>query len=162
MTESQASAARKQDALTAAKAEVQKAAGKANIKIEAYSCDVSKAAPIADTVKKIEEYRQALAGGNPAELWEARGEDLWKKKAGPKNMSLETCDLGLGPGKVQGAYAALPRYFADTRKVQDLESRLLTCMETLQGFDAKAIIATPFGKVYASNLTSDVATGLGG
>ncbi len=36
--------ARKQDALTAAKAEVQKAAGKANIKIEAYSCDVAKAA----------------------------------------------------------------------------------------------------------------------
>jgi 3-oxoacyl-[acyl-carrier protein] reductase len=46
--------ARKQDALTAAKAEVAKAAGKANIKIEAYSCDVSKAAPIADTFKKIE------------------------------------------------------------------------------------------------------------
>jgi NAD(P)-dependent dehydrogenase (short-subunit alcohol dehydrogenase family) len=46
--------ARKQDALAAAKAEVQKAAGKANIKIEAYSCDVSKAAPIADTFKKIE------------------------------------------------------------------------------------------------------------
>ena len=41
--------ARKQDALAAAKAEVQKAAGKANIKIEAYSCDVAKAAPIADS-----------------------------------------------------------------------------------------------------------------
>ena len=41
--------ARKQDALAAAKAEVQKAAGKANIKIEAYSCDVAKAAPIAAT-----------------------------------------------------------------------------------------------------------------
>lgn len=46
--------ARKQDALAAAKAEVQKAAGKANIKIEAYSCDVSQAQPIADTFKKIE------------------------------------------------------------------------------------------------------------
>ena len=46
--------ARKQDALAAAKAEVQKAAGKANIKIEAYSCDVAKAEPIADTFKKIE------------------------------------------------------------------------------------------------------------
>ena len=46
--------ARKADALAAGKAEVQKAAGKANIKIEAYSCDVSKAAPIADTFKKIE------------------------------------------------------------------------------------------------------------
>lgn len=46
--------ARKQDALDAAKAEVQKAAGKANIKIETYSCDVSQAQPIAETFKKVE------------------------------------------------------------------------------------------------------------
>ncbi|MBS0520957.1 MAG: SDR family oxidoreductase [Proteobacteria bacterium] len=46
--------ARKADALAAAKAEVQKAAGKTNGKIEVYSCDVSKAQPIADTWKKIE------------------------------------------------------------------------------------------------------------
>ncbi|MBI3198329.1 MAG: SDR family oxidoreductase [Rhodospirillales bacterium] len=45
--------ARKADALSAAKAEVAKAAGKANTKIEAYSCDVSKAAPIADTIKNV-------------------------------------------------------------------------------------------------------------
>jgi sulfur-oxidizing protein SoxA len=35
-----------------------------------------------------------LAEGNPAELWEAAGEELWKKPAGPKNVSLEQCDLG--------------------------------------------------------------------
>ena len=46
--------ARKADALAAAKAEVAKAAGKTNAKIEAYSCDVSQAQPIADTFKKIE------------------------------------------------------------------------------------------------------------
>ena len=46
--------ARKADALATAKAEVTKAAGKTNAKIEAYSCDVSKAQPIADTFKKIE------------------------------------------------------------------------------------------------------------
>ena len=46
--------ARKADALAKAKAEVAKAAGKANIKIEAYSCDVSKAAAIAETWKKVE------------------------------------------------------------------------------------------------------------
>ncbi|MEA2855143.1 MAG: 3-oxoacyl-[acyl-carrier protein] reductase, partial [Rhodospirillaceae bacterium] len=34
--------ARKMDALTAAKAEVAKAAGKTNAKIEVYSCDVAK------------------------------------------------------------------------------------------------------------------------
>ena len=94
----------------------------------------------------IAEYRAMLADGNPAELFEARGEDLWKKKRGPKNASLEQCDLGKGPGVVKGAFVELPRWFADTGKVQDLESRLLTCMEALQGLDAKAIAATPFGK----------------
>lgn len=95
----------------------------------------------------IAEYRAMLADGNPAELFEARGEDLWKKKRGPKNASLEQCDLGKGPGVVKGAFVELPRWFADTSKVQDLESRLLTCMETLQGLDAKAIAATPLVKV---------------
>ena len=94
----------------------------------------------------IAEYRAMLADGNPAELFEARGEDVWKKKRGPKNASLEQCDLGKGPGVVKGAFVELPRWFADTGKVQDLESRLLTCMEALQGLDAKAIAATPFGK----------------
>src|SRR3954463_3714493 len=45
--------ARKADALAAAKAEVQKAAGKSNGRFEAYSCDVSKAEPIAATWKKV-------------------------------------------------------------------------------------------------------------
>jgi sulfur-oxidizing protein SoxA len=94
----------------------------------------------------IAEYRQMLADGNPAELFEAKGEDLWKRARGPKNASLERCDLGKGPGVVKGAFVELPRYFPDTRRVQDLESRLLTCMETLQGFKAAEIAVTPFGK----------------
>ena len=28
------------------------------------------------TIKEIEKYRQALGDDNPAELWEARGEDI--------------------------------------------------------------------------------------
>ena len=98
------------------------------------------------TADGIAEYRAMLADGNPAELFEARGEDLWKKQRGPKNASLEQCDLGKGPGVVKGAFVELPRYFADTGRVQDLESRLLTCMERLQGFDAVAISKTPFGQ----------------
>ena len=93
----------------------------------------------------IAEYRKALEDGNPAELYEARGEDLWKQKRGPKNASLEQCNLGKGPGVVKGAFVELPRYFADTKKVQDLESRLLTCMENLQGFLAKDVAASAFG-----------------
>ena len=46
----------------------------------------------------IAEYRKMLEDGNPAELFEAKGEELWKQKRGPKNSSLEQCDLGKGPG----------------------------------------------------------------
>lgn len=96
------------------------------------------------TAEEIEKYRRALAEGNPAELWEARGEVLWKTKRGPKNTSLEQCDLGLGPGVVRGAFAQMPRYFADTDKVQDMESRLVTCIVTLQGFTPEDARKNPF------------------
>src|SRR5438046_9878921 len=91
-----------------------------------------------DTLKEIERYRQLLQESNPAELYEARGEELWKTRRGPKNASLERCDLGLGPGVVKGAYVRLPRYFADTDRLQDAEARLVTCMVTLQGFTTEA------------------------
>lgn len=112
-------------------------------------------------VQSIEEYRAMLADGNPAELFEAKGEDLWKQKRGPKAASLEKCDLGLGPGVIKGAFVTLPRYFADTNKVQDLESRLLTCMETLQGFNSAEIAKTPFGKGEQNNVTA-LATWIAG
>mgnify|MGYP001157747701 FL=1 len=105
-------------------------------------------------VQSIEEYRAMLQDGNPADLFEAKGEDLWKQKRGPKNASLEKCDLGKGPGVVKGAFVELPRYFPDTNKVQDLESRLLTCMETLQGFNAVEIAKTPFGRGEQNNMTA--------
>ena len=105
----------------------------------------------------IAQYRAMLADGNPAELFEARGEELWKTRRGPKNASLERCDLGLGPGVVKGAFVELPRYFADTGRMQDLESRLLSCMETLQGLDAKKIAATGFGRDEQKNLEGLVA-----
>jgi len=48
----------------------------------------------------IAEYRKMLEDGNPAELYEAKGESLWKQARGPKKATLEKCDLGLGPGVV--------------------------------------------------------------
>jgi sulfur-oxidizing protein SoxA len=112
----------------------------------ALAVSVGAAAQPKSAADGIAEYRKMLEDGNPAELFEAKGEDLWKQKRGPKNATLEQCDLGKGPGVVKGAFVELPRWFADTGRVQDLESRLLTCMERLQGFDAAAIAATPFGK----------------
>ena len=105
----------------------------------------------------IAEYRKMLEDGNPAELFEAKGELLWKQKRGPKMASLELCDLGKGPGKVRGAFVELPRHFTDSKKVQDLESRLLTCMEALQGFNAAEIAATPFGRGEQVNIEALVA-----
>ena len=102
----------------------------------------------------IAEYRKMLEDGNPADLFEAKGEALWKQKRGPKNASLEACDLGKGPGVVKGAFVELPRYFADTGQVQDLESRLVSCMATLQGFNAAAIANTPFGRGEQDNVTA--------
>jgi sulfur-oxidizing protein SoxA len=86
-----------------------------------------------DAKKEIQKYQQMITSGSPAELFELEGEALWKKPQGPQNVSLEKCDLGKGPGVLEGAYAALPRYFKDADRVMDLETRLLHCMTTLQG-----------------------------
>ena len=96
------------------------------------------------TIEEIERYRQMLQEGNPAELLVVRGEELWKTRRGPKNVTLEQCDIGLGPGVVKGAYARLPRYFADVDQVMDFEARLVHCMVTLQGFDRAALVKAPF------------------
>ncbi len=98
-----------------------------------------------NTLDEIARYRAQLQDGNPAELWEARGEDIWKQKRGPKQASLEQCDLGKGRGVVKGAYAELPRYFADADKVMDLESRLVHCMVNLQGISQADATRRVFG-----------------
>src|SRR5690554_5280756 len=102
-----------------------------------------------DTERELEKYRQMLKAdpwSNPGLLDADRGEALWKEKRGPKNVSLEGCDLGKGPGKVEGAFAELPRYFKDADRVLDLESRIVWCMEKLQGFERAAILKRPYSK----------------
>ena len=84
--------------------------------------------------------RQMLAEDNPGELWIDRGKKLFYERRGPRNVTLEQCDFGVGAGKLEGASVQLPRYFADTDKVQDLESRLVTCMGQLQGFNRQEVI----------------------
>jgi sulfur-oxidizing protein SoxA len=106
---------------------------------------------------QLAEYRRMLADGNPAELYEAEGEELWSKPAGPKKASLEKCDLGLGPGILKGASAELPRYFKDTDRVQDLESRLMTCMSTIQGIPEADIVKGSFGRGVRKDLEAIVA-----
>jgi sulfur-oxidizing protein SoxA len=97
------------------------------------------------TADEIEKYREALQDGNPAELWEARGEEMWSAPRGPKKVSFAACDLGLGPGVVKGAYAQLPRYFPDAKRVMDLETRLVWCMENQQGMAPADATKNVFG-----------------
>ena len=75
-----------------------------------------------------------MMADSPAQWIASDGEALFQEARGPNNVSLEECDFGKGPGVLEGAYAELPRYFEDTGKVMDLETRLVHCMITLQGF----------------------------
>ncbi len=109
-----------------------------------------------DAAKEIERYRQMLQDGNPSELFEARGAGHWKLARGPKNASLERCDLGLGAGVVKGAYVQLPRYFADTDKVEDLESRLVSCMVSLQGFSRDEARRRPYSGPGQPSIMTDL------
>ena len=98
-----------------------------------------------DAKKEIEKYQRMIADSSPVELFELEGEALWKKPQGPKNASLEQCDLGMGAGVVKGAYAHLPRHFSDADRVMDLETRLLHCMMTLQGRSREDATKRVFG-----------------
>jgi sulfur-oxidizing protein SoxA len=103
------------------------------------------AAAAQDTKKEIQRYQQMIGEGSPVELFELEGEALWKKLQGPKQASLEKCDLGQGAGVLKGAYARLPRYFKDADRVMDLETRLLHCMHTVQGRSADEASKRVFG-----------------
>ena len=98
-----------------------------------------------DAKKEIEKYQRMIADSSPVELFELEGEALWKKPQGPKNASLEQCDLGMGAGVVKGGYAHLPRHFSDADRVMDLETRLLHCMMTLQGRSREDATKRTFG-----------------
>ncbi|KAF0231513.1 MAG: hypothetical protein FD175_814 [Beijerinckiaceae bacterium] len=97
--------------------------------------------------KEIERYRAMINDpmANPGFLAVDRGEALWARKRGAKNVSLESCDLGEGAGKLEGAYAKLPRYFKDADRVMDLEQRLLWCMQKIQELDTADIVKRRFG-----------------
>ena len=98
-----------------------------------------------EATKEFEKFRAQMEDSNPAELFEMKGEELWKQKRGPKNVALaESCDLGQGVGVVKGAYVGTPRYFADADAVMDAERRIVWCMVEKQGFKFDDIAKNPF------------------
>jgi L-cysteine S-thiosulfotransferase len=115
-------------------------------------------APVAEVkdaaTLEFEKFRAEMEDSNPAELFEMKGEEQWKSKRGPKNVSLaESCDLGQGVGKVEGAYVRMPRYFADANAVMDAERRIVWCMVEKQGFSFDEIAKRPFAN---ENFTPDI------
>lgn len=101
-------------------------------------------------------FRAEMEDSNPAELFELKGEELWKAKRGPKNVSLaESCDVGLGVGKLEGAYVINPRYYPDADKVMDVERRIVWCMTEKQGFKFEDIAKKPFA---SGNYTPEVTS----
>jgi sulfur-oxidizing protein SoxA len=102
-------------------------------------------APASAQQSPYADYQRMTAENAPIELYELAGEDAWKHRQGPKNASLEQCDLGQGPGVLKGAYAGLPRYFADADRVMDLETRLVWCMMSLQGRSREDATKRVFG-----------------
>lgn len=113
-----------------------------------------------NTDKELERYREMLDDpmANPGYFNVDRGEQLWATARGKKLTSLETCDLGKGPGVLEGAYAELPRYFADANKVMDLEQRLLWCMQTVQDLDIQDVLARKFGSEGHTSDMEDLVT----
>lgn len=94
---------------------------------------------------EFEKFRAEMEDSNPAELFEMKGEELWKEKRGPNKVALaDSCDLGQGVGVVKGAYVAMPRYFADADTVMDAERRIVWCMVEKQGFNFDDIAKKPF------------------
>jgi sulfur-oxidizing protein SoxA len=122
----------------------------------------TKPAPAATPVAEVkdaatlefEKFRAEMEDNNPAELFEMKGEEQWKTKRGPKNVSLaESCDLGQGVGKLEGAYVKMPRYFTDADAVMDAERRIVWCMVEKQGYKFADIAAKPFAN---ANFTPDI------
>ena len=100
-----------------------------------------------DISKEFEKFREVLEEDNPAELFEAKGEDIWKNKKGPSGASMAQCDLGLGAGVVKGAYVRMPRWFADVGQVMDAERRVVHCMIKYLGYKEEDIRKQPFSNV---------------
>lgn len=131
--------------------QAEETAVKKKLIVLAACCAMVAAAQIAraqdETEKAVEKYRQMLKAdpwSNPGLLDVDRGEALWTTPAGPNKVSLAKCDLGKGAGVVDGAFAELPRYFADADRVMDVETRLMWCMEKLQGLKHADMVKNPY------------------
>lgn len=91
-----------------------------------------------EEAKRQKQLLLETSGILPTELVVEQGKELFQRK-GPSGKTMAECDFGLGKGVLEGAAARLPRYFLDTGRVEDLDSRILTCMTRVQGYKREQI-----------------------
>ena len=78
-----------------------------------------------------------------------------RQTRGPKQgVARERATSARGRASSRAPTRELPRYFADADRVMDLETRLVHCMVTLQGFTPAEATQQPFGSGSASARTS--------
>ena len=83
------------------------------------------------TEEEVQKYRKMVAQDNPGELWEIRGETLFKQRRGAKNASLEQCDFGWARRRQRRLRS--PAALFRRRGPRDGHGdRLVHCMVTLQ------------------------------
>ena len=114
---------------------------------------VAPAAAIDETEKELEKYRQMLKAdpwSNPGMLDADRGEALWKQSAGTQERLARAMRPRQGSRQGRGRLCRAARYFRDADRVLDLKSRLMWCMETLQGFARSEIVKRPYSKANQS------------
>jgi len=89
--------------------------------------------PAEEAKRQRELFLKQSGGAHPGELFVAEGEEYYLSLEGPSGVTMEACDFGKGPGVLEGAYAELPRYFADSDRVEDLDTRVVTCLTKVMG-----------------------------
>ncbi len=88
--------------------------------------------PAEEAKRQRELFLKQSGGVHPGELFVAMGEELYESLEG-NGKTIKDCDFGKGPGVLEGAYAELPKYFKDTNRVEDLDTRVKSCLENVLG-----------------------------
>ena len=98
------------------------------------------------TVDEIAKYREALQDGNPAELWEARGEEMWNTPRGPEARVVRDAATWASAPVWSRAPTRSCRAISPMRnRVMDLETRLVWCMVNQQGISEGDATKIKFG-----------------
>ncbi|WP_457634011.1 sulfur oxidation c-type cytochrome SoxA [Oceanithermus desulfurans] len=90
--------------------------------------------PAEEAKRQRQLFLEQSGGAHPGELFVAEGEEYYNSLEGASGKTMADCDFGKGPGVLEGAYAELPKYFADSDRVEDLDTRVVTCLTQVLGF----------------------------